>query len=216
MASANSIAIGNSATTGTYSNSTSIGNGAISTADNTIQLGNTTVSNVKTSGTLTAGTVTYPNTHAGTSGQVLTSLGSGTLTWTTPASGSSSTYTIGLNSSLGGYVVYITPSGKHGIVSEIINQVTGGTIESMYKNINDPNLHSAAGKEFTDWRIPTIWEMNQIFPYKSAIGGFDLNYYYFTSSNFTTSNSGLVIDMGNGGVGSGFTQPLNLRAIRSF
>ena len=40
--------------------------------------------NIKTSSTLTAGTVTYPNTH-GTSGQVLSTTGSGTLTWATTA-----------------------------------------------------------------------------------------------------------------------------------
>jgi len=40
--------------------------------------------NTKTSGTLTAGNVSYPNAH-GTSGQVLSTTGSGTLTWTTPS-----------------------------------------------------------------------------------------------------------------------------------
>jgi hypothetical protein len=64
------------------SNSTAIGAGAIVTASNTIQLGNTSVANVKTNGTLTAGLVTYPSTH-GTSGQVLSTTGTGTLTWTT-------------------------------------------------------------------------------------------------------------------------------------
>ena len=41
---------------------------------------------VKASGTVTAGTVTYPNTH-GSANQVLTTTGSGTLTWTTPSGG---------------------------------------------------------------------------------------------------------------------------------
>ena len=96
------IAIGKEAlrtnTTGTYntaigfsadvatnnlSNATAIGNGAIVAASNTIQLGNTSVTDVKTSGTITAGTVTYPSTH-GTANQVLSTTGSGTLTWTTP------------------------------------------------------------------------------------------------------------------------------------
>ena len=63
-------------------NTTAIGYRASVSADNTIQLGNTNVVNVKTSGTITAGTITYPNTH-GTSGQVLTTLGSGMLSWTT-------------------------------------------------------------------------------------------------------------------------------------
>jgi hypothetical protein len=71
----------------TISNSSAIGARAIVTASNSIQLGadgsngSTAVQNVKTSGTLTAGTVTYPNTH-GTSGNVLSTTGSGTLSWT--------------------------------------------------------------------------------------------------------------------------------------
>ena len=80
-------AIGNYAgvAVGNLENATAIGDSAIVSNSNTIQLGNTLVTNVNTSGTLTAGTVTYPNTHAGTSGQVLTSLGSGTLSWTASA-----------------------------------------------------------------------------------------------------------------------------------
>ena len=81
------------------SNTTAIGYGARVLASNTIQLGadgstlvsngvstpTTAITNVKTSGTLTLKDVTYPNTH-GTSNQVLTTTGSGTLTWTTPSS----------------------------------------------------------------------------------------------------------------------------------
>lgn len=67
------------------SNATAIGYNARVGSNNTIQLGNTSVTDVKTSGALTTGAVTYPIAHAGTSGQVLTSLGSGTLSWTTPS-----------------------------------------------------------------------------------------------------------------------------------
>ena len=73
------------------SNSTAIGAGAVVATSNTVQLGgdgtngSTAVQNVKTAGTLTTGTVTYPNTH-GTSNQVLSTTGSGTLTWTTISS----------------------------------------------------------------------------------------------------------------------------------
>jgi hypothetical protein len=49
-----------------------------------MQLGNTNITNVNTSGTITAGAVTYPNID-GTSGQILISTGAGTLTWTTPS-----------------------------------------------------------------------------------------------------------------------------------
>ncbi len=71
------------------SNSTALGAGAVVSTSNTVQLGadgtngSTAVQNVKTSGTLTAGTITYPNTH-GSFNQVLSTTGSGTLTWTTP------------------------------------------------------------------------------------------------------------------------------------
>ena len=90
----NNTALGYNAdvASGALNNATAIGNGAIVTTSNTIQLGAdgtngiTAVTNVKTSGTLTAGAVTYPNTHGGAN-QVLTTTGTGTLTWATPSGG---------------------------------------------------------------------------------------------------------------------------------
>jgi hypothetical protein len=81
------------------SNTTAIGFGARVLANNTIQLGadgssfvtngvniyTTAITNVRTSGSLTAGAVTYPNTN-GTAGQVLTSNNNGNASWTTIAS----------------------------------------------------------------------------------------------------------------------------------
>ena len=64
------------------SNATVIGSGAIVSTSNTIQLGNTAVTNVKTSGTITAGAVTYPKVD-GTAGQVLTANANGIPTWQT-------------------------------------------------------------------------------------------------------------------------------------
>jgi uncharacterized protein (TIGR02145 family) len=78
----NNTFLGNNANAGAnnLSNATAIGNGATVTANNTIQLGNTSVTNVITNGTVTAGAVTYPRTD-GTNGQVLTTNGSGSLSW---------------------------------------------------------------------------------------------------------------------------------------
>ena len=70
--------------TNNLTNATAVGNGASVSASNTIQLGNADVTNVKTSGTITAGDITYPKTH-GSANQVLSTTGSGTLTWTTPS-----------------------------------------------------------------------------------------------------------------------------------
>ena len=75
-------AIGASADVGSgdLTNATAIGNGAIVTASNTMQLGNTSVTNVKTSGSVTAGAITIPNID-GSNGQLLATDGSGQLYW---------------------------------------------------------------------------------------------------------------------------------------
>jgi hypothetical protein len=71
------------------SNATALGYGATVAASNRVQLGNTDVTNVKTSGTLTAGAITYPNT-AGTNGYYLKTDGSGTASWAAVSSGATS------------------------------------------------------------------------------------------------------------------------------
>ena len=79
--------------TNNLTNATAIGYGAIVSASNTIQLGADgtnyyePITKVKTSGTITAGTVTYPNTHNSTAGQVLTTNASGVASWATASSG---------------------------------------------------------------------------------------------------------------------------------
>ena len=82
-------ALGNYAdvTAANLTNATAIGFEAKVDASNRIQLGNTAVTLVKTSGKVTAGAVTYPNTD-GTAGQVLQTNGLGTLSWVSPQSGS--------------------------------------------------------------------------------------------------------------------------------
>jgi hypothetical protein len=59
--------------------------GVVTTGTQTLAGNKTFSNNVVVSGTLTAGAVTYPSTH-GTNGQVLTTSGSGTLTWSTSSS----------------------------------------------------------------------------------------------------------------------------------
>ena len=68
-------------------NATAIGYNAKVGASNTIQLGNPQVTNVKTSGAITAGAVTYPNTN-GSAGQVLTANSNGLASWTSVSGGS--------------------------------------------------------------------------------------------------------------------------------
>ncbi len=77
----NNTAIGYSAyVDGNWNNSTAIGANSIVSASNTIQLGNNQITAIKTSGKLTTGLITYPNLD-GTSGQILSTNGSGTVGW---------------------------------------------------------------------------------------------------------------------------------------
>jgi hypothetical protein len=62
------IGVNSNTSSGTVSNSTAIGNGAVVTASNSIQLGNTSVTDVKTAGTITAASYKTPT---GTSSQYL-------------------------------------------------------------------------------------------------------------------------------------------------
>jgi uncharacterized protein (TIGR02145 family) len=116
-------AIGNNANvaTGALTNATAIGAGAIVNTDNTIQLGNTSVTNVKTSGTITADAVTYPKAH-GTAGQVLSTTGSGTLAWTTPST-TATAYSGTLPVDKGG--TGLTAAGTNG---QILTSTNAGTL----------------------------------------------------------------------------------------
>jgi hypothetical protein len=121
---ANAVAIGGYSTS-SYANSIAIGYKATTTAANTIQLGgdgvvsgSTAITNVKTTGTLTAGTVTYPNVHNATTGQVLTINSGGTAAWTTPASSGGGTHAIGEVYG-GGIVVFTWDGGTHGLIAAI-------------------------------------------------------------------------------------------------
>jgi len=102
-------------------NATAIGNGAIVAASNTIQLGNADVTNVKTSGTITAGAVTYPKID-GAAGQVLTANANGIPTWAAASSGG--THTIG-EAYGGGIVIYVYDNGKHGLIAATADQSSG-------------------------------------------------------------------------------------------
>ena len=114
---------GNTHTTG--NNNTFIGYGATgssATASNQVILGNTSVTNVKTSGTITAGAVTYPNSD-GAAGTVLTANANGIPTWTA-AAGGGGTHTIGELYG-GGIVFYVYDGGKHGLIAATSDQSTG-------------------------------------------------------------------------------------------
>jgi hypothetical protein len=127
----------------------------------------------------------------------------------------------------GGIVVYLYQSGDvryvagetHGLIAATQNQVTGGSFADVNNNINNPLYHATAGLQFTDWRIPTLLEIQKIGAQRSRFGAFDVNSYYIVNvpAIFTnTSDRFYAYDMANGQSGTGFAYPCHLRAIRYF
>jgi hypothetical protein len=157
-------ALGSLANVVASSNATAIGYGATVSKNNTIQLGadgtngTVAISNVKTSGTITAGAVTYPN-FDGAAGQVLTANANGFLNWKWPGvtnvpdntviglralntntTGSSNTaigYQAG-NSNTSGTNNTFIGSGANGSSGDVSNVITLGNaaIETLRSAVN--------------------------------------------------------------------------------
>jgi len=100
----------------TITNATAIGNGASVSVSNTIQLGNTSVTDVKTSGKITAASFVV---SGGNSSQVLMADGTFGTMPSVPA-----THYVG-ESYGGGIVFYVYEGGYHGLIAATSNQSTG-------------------------------------------------------------------------------------------
>jgi hypothetical protein len=111
---------------------TAIGYNAKVQNSNTIQLGSTSLTNVKTSGTLTAGTVTYPNT-LGTANQVLSTTGSGTLTWTTIDAGTLSGTTL-KSTITGSSLTSVGTLANLTVTNPIVGSITGNAATATTAN----------------------------------------------------------------------------------
>ena len=89
------IGRGSDANANNLTNATAIGYNASVNASNKIRLGDSNITNVETSGTVTIGAITIPNTD-GTANQILETDGSGTLSWATPSAGISGSGTVNM------------------------------------------------------------------------------------------------------------------------
>ena len=130
-------------------------------------------------------------------------------------SGSSTTYSIGLSAEQGGYIFWVSTDGKHGLVAETQDQ-GNTTLYEAQNLISNPNNHfSPNGAKFRDWRLPTKFELNEMYLQKDAIGGFSSNYYW-SSTEYDDYNAwiqGFLI--GNLNYVSKFNF-IAVRAVRAF
>jgi hypothetical protein len=129
--------------------------------------------------------------------------------------GGGTTYTTGLNSSLGGYVFYVTPDGKHGLVAE-----THEYQDSYYNAPNslmNPSNHSTAGQNFLDWRLPQLYELNLMYNIKATLGMTTYEYWSGTSHTYAYGSTAFYKQFNNGvQYDVGKDQSKYIRAVRSF
>jgi len=114
----------------------------------------------------------------------------------------------------GGIVFYITPDALHGLVAETQDQ---GNVNwySAQDAISTAENHSAAGKNFTDWRLPTRNELNLLYVQKDIVGGFIAGYHWSSSEFDEASAWGQYFS--NGSQGFSFKNgPNHIHAVRAF
>jgi hypothetical protein len=156
-----------------------------------------------TEATNTGTGISYTFSYVGTGSTVYaasstppTELGTYTVTATVAANGNYSSasssatafniiapITIGLHPELGGYVISVSMDGKHGIVSETQDQGMCNLNQAGIL-VQSPASHSAAGQQFTDWRLPTVDELTLMKNQQLNIGGFDMFDFYWNSTNY--------------------------------
>ena len=101
---------------------------------------------------------------------------------TTAITASSTTHTISETFG-GGIVFYVTTDGLHGLIAETQDQSTSCKWYDAQNIISTTANHSAAGALFTDWRLPTKYELNLMYNARSTIRNF-ANSYYWSSTEY--------------------------------
>ena len=235
----NNTAIGNGAGVGSaaLTNATAIGNGAIVNASNTIQLGDAYVAKVITSGTLTAGTVTYPNAHNSTAGQALTTNALGVASWTTPHY---------LGEAFNGGIIFYLYKGsdglEHGLIVALTEstakwQTTGTLVNADRTEDGAFNTNRMTGSPAKDyiaglgagWYLPSIDELALLYENRYSaqkglrgVGNTPLHTllsnteYYWSSTDWTDSRA-FYFNFFNGYVNYNFkTTTYYVRGVRAF
>jgi hypothetical protein len=133
-------------------------------------------------------------TNAGT-GISVTGAGTSVSPYVVSTTPLSVTYSIG-DTAQGGIVFYVSPDGKNGLVAATIDQYSNWYDASDV--ISNPSNHTLEGQKFRDWRLPTKYELNEMYVnlHQQGLGGF-ANDFYWSSTEDDNSNA-WVQDFDNG------------------
>ena len=240
-------------------NQNTTGNAATATyAGNITATSNTTLAslpNLNTVGTITNGVwngntidIAHGGTGlntSGTSGQILITTESGTLTWTNSSTLTGAHY-IG-ESYGGGIVFYVYENGKHGLIVSSTDQSTGvywsksasyTTTNAVRDGVNAGMTNTERiilsqgtgnyaaqvaanykGGGFGDWYLPSITELNLLYAQRQLMFSIGYSNTYYWSSNENPSNitqAWAYNFTGSGYFGLKYYNSVSVRAIRSF
>ena len=102
-----------------------------------------------------------------------------------------------------------------GLVAATQNHAMNKEWFTAQEVISDPANHNTAGKNFTDWRLPTQYELNLMYLKRFDIGAFFYTGYWCSTED--SYKAAWFQDFGNGNKGCwGKGNTLKLRAVRAF
>ena len=119
---------------------------------------------------------------------------------------------------LGGYVIQISPNGKHGLVVAMQDQGISNWYEAN-DLLSNPSNHDADGKEFLDWRLPTKRELNLMYLIYNNGNGANLDNNFYWSSTESRNYNAWEQNFGNGvqdDADKGSNTNNVVRAVRAF
>jgi hypothetical protein len=141
------------------------------------------------------------------------------------------TYSIG-DTAQGGIVFYVSPDGKNGLVAATVDQASASNAYWATNVVSVPYLHTLEGQRFLDWRLPTSWELNEMYLnlHQQGLGGFAIGSpnpasspsspfqsLYWSSTMSSSNSNGLVSQFfSNGNQCTGCAGLLRVRAVRAF
>ena len=130
------------------------------------------------------------------------------------------TYSLGLYPEIGGYVFRISANGKHGLVCETQVQSYSASWYGSDTLIKNLAYHSLDGQRFSDWRLPTRFELNEIYLNRADIGNLG-TYCYWSSSEYDfgkawKQNFGLNPTPGAQGLNGKSRVSCGIISVRSF
>ena len=151
-----------------------------------------------------------------TAGSGINVTGAGTVASPYVVSSTEPTYTIGLWPELGGYVFWVSANGKHGLVAETQDQGTATIWYEAQNLISNPSNHSVNGQKFRDWRLPTKYELNEMYLQQLAVGGFAFNFFYWSSTEYDSLNACIQIFFNGVQFDNNKGYPGAVRSVRAF